>query len=107
MSDKSDDDDQPLGLERVYPLKIAVEKFLGAPWTVSSLRTEIRNGNLIPVRIAGRLAVSEKAIMGMLEACRYVPKVLPVRQPPVDTARARAALRALLESKRKANNRDR
>lgn len=58
------------GLERPYTLKQAVAIFLGPPWTVSSLRTEIRKGRLVAERIAGKLAVTESAIARMRELCR-------------------------------------
>jgi len=59
---------------RPYPLARAVELFLGPPWTVSSLRTEIRKDRLEAVRIAGKLAVTETAIREMIVRCREEPK---------------------------------
>jgi hypothetical protein len=55
---------------RPFPLARAVELFLGPPWKVSSLRTEIRKGRLEAVRIAGKLAVTERAIKDMIVRCR-------------------------------------
>ena len=43
------------GLDRLYTLAQAAEQLLGPPWTVSSLRTEIRKGRLVPMRIGGSL----------------------------------------------------
>lgn len=57
-------------IERRYTMKQAVATFLGPPWTVSSLRTEMRKGHLVVERIAGKLAVTESAIRGMLDKCR-------------------------------------
>ena len=60
--------------DRPYPLARAVELFLGPPWTVSSLRTEIRKGRLVAERIAGKLAVTEAAIQEMRVRCQEKPK---------------------------------
>jgi hypothetical protein len=59
-----------------YPLAVAVAKFFApeSGVTVSSLRTEIRKGRLIPERIAGKLLVTEQAIKDMRDRCRELPK---------------------------------
>lgn len=58
-------------LERRYTLKQAVQHFFPeGPFTVSSLRTEIRKGRLVVERIAGKMVVTESAIGGMMQLCR-------------------------------------
>lgn len=100
--------------DRPYPLSVAVELFLGKPWSVSSLRTEIRKGRLVPMRIAGRYAVTEAAIAEMMVRCREEndhgstcdrPAPTSARQPgssstpqTVDTSAAQAAARATLKA---------
>ena len=66
--------DHPAVSDRPYPVAVAVELFLGPPWTVSSLRTEIHKGRLEAERIAGKLAVTEAAIGEMRARCREKPK---------------------------------
>ena len=63
----------PSAIESVYTLGDAARRFLGAPWTASSLRTEIAKGRLSAARIAGKLCVTEADIRGMLERCRERP----------------------------------
>lgn len=58
----------------VYTLSEAVERFLGPAWSVASLRTEIRKGRLVPMRIAGKFAVTEADIAEMLQRCRENPR---------------------------------
>ena len=62
-------------VERLYTLKEAVAVFFpGGNWTVASLRTEIRNGRLEPIRFAGKFGVTKSAIGEMLVKCREKQK---------------------------------
>ena len=62
-------------VERLYTLKEAVAAFFpGGNWTVASLRTEIRNGRLEPIRFAGKFGVTKSAIGEMLVKCREKQK---------------------------------
>jgi len=58
-------------LEPVYTLKQAAEKFFpSGPLTAASLRNEIRKGRLRATMPAGKLLVTESALIEMLESCR-------------------------------------
>lgn len=58
-------------LDAVYTLKQAAEKFFpNGPLTAASLRNEIRKGRLQATMPAGKLLVTERALVGMLERCR-------------------------------------
>src|SRR5262245_27287196 len=60
-------------LEPVYTLKQAAQKFFpDGTLTVTSLRNEIRKGRLRATMPAGKLLVTESALVEMLEACRVV-----------------------------------
>jgi len=67
----------PTIVEPVYSLKQAVERFFpNSPLTVASLRHEIRKGRLQATMPAGKLLVTERALVEMLERCR-VPQNNP------------------------------
>jgi hypothetical protein len=58
-------------LEPHYTLKEATEKFFpNGPLTAASLRNEIRKGRLQATMPAGKLLVTERALVEMLEQCR-------------------------------------
>ena len=58
-------------VEPLYTLKQATEKFFpNGPLTVASLRNEIRKGRLQATMPAGKLLVTEQALVEMLERCR-------------------------------------
>lgn len=58
-------------IEPVYTLKQAARKFFpDGPLTVASLRNEIRKGRLQACMPAGKLLVTESALVEMLEKCR-------------------------------------
>jgi hypothetical protein len=100
-------------VEPVYTLKQAVEKFFpDGPLTVASLRHEIRKGRLQATMPAGKLLITERALVEMLERCRVQPSnpILPaseLRPGPLSgsseterIARAQAAASALMTKKR-------
>ena len=58
------------GFGALYSLKEAVAALNIKGLTVNSLRTEIRKGRLTPMRIAGKLVVSEQSLREMLVKCR-------------------------------------
>jgi hypothetical protein len=56
-----------------YTLAQAVARFFpSGPLTVASLRNEIRKGRLRATKPAGKLLVTESAIVEMLQACHVV-----------------------------------
>jgi hypothetical protein len=58
-------------VEPHYTLKQAAEKFFpNGPLTAGSLRNEIRKGRLQATMPAGKLLVTERALVEMLERCR-------------------------------------
>lgn len=62
---------RPASIEAVYTLKQAAAKFFpNGPLTAASLRNEIRKGRLQATMPAGKLLVTETALIEMLEACR-------------------------------------
>ena len=64
-----------IGPDDPVPLSQAAALFFPAGGiTLQSLRTEIRKGNLIAERIAGRYFVTRQAIEEMRERCRIQPK---------------------------------
>ncbi|WP_072389091.1 hypothetical protein [Hyphomicrobium sp. CS1BSMeth3] len=93
--------------EPIYTLKQAVEKFFpGSFVTVTSLRTEIRKGHLIPRRIAGKFCVTESDMREMMERCLEPAPIKPANRLPgssqrtsplSDPAAAQAALKATLQ----------
>jgi hypothetical protein len=58
-------------LEPVYTLKQAAEKFFpNGALTAASLRNEIRKGRLQASMPAGKLLITERALIEMLDQCR-------------------------------------
>jgi hypothetical protein len=58
-------------VEPHFTLAEAVERFFpGGGITVRSLRTEIKEGRLSVIEVAGKFLVSERALAEMLEKCR-------------------------------------
>ena len=58
-------------MEPVYTLKQAAEKFFpNGPLTVASLRNESRKGRLQATMPAGKLLITERALVEMLQRCR-------------------------------------
>ena len=97
-------------LEPAYPLSVALERFFpGGYWTVATLRTAIRNGDLVAERIGGRLAVTESAVQEWRERCRQASRP-PERErvpfssshPAVARDAARYALKQIREQSREA-----
>ena len=76
-------------IERLYTLKEAVEAFLPG-FTVSSLRTAIRHGHLVPLKFAGKFCVTEAAIREMLDKCRAEQKAQTLA--PASARRSRGNL---------------
>ena len=65
-------------MKQLYSLSAAIAEFFpGSGITVSSLRTEARNGRLALTRIAGRDYVTRGAIERMIEQC-HVERNRPV-----------------------------
>lgn len=63
--------DAPATVEPVYSVKQAAAKFFpNGPLTAASLRNEIKKGRLQATMPAGKLLVTERAIVEMLERCR-------------------------------------
>jgi hypothetical protein len=63
--------ERPSSIEPVYTLKQAAQKFFpNGPLTAASLRNEIRKGRLQATMPAGKLLVTESALIEMLAACR-------------------------------------
>ena len=61
-------------MDPVYTLKQAAERFFpNGPLTVASLRNEIRKGRLQATMPAGKLLVTERALVEMLQRCRVAP----------------------------------
>lgn len=102
-------------MEKVYSLRQAVKVFFpDGPLTVSSLRNEIRKGRLIATKPAGKLLVTESAIVEMLELCR-VNACLPTCSSSAEsrlsevsgaseterTAQAQAAANAILKAQKR------
>ena len=65
--------ERPTTFERHYTLREAVETFFAnGPLTIASLRSEIRKGRLEATMPAGKLLVTERALVEMLKRCRVV-----------------------------------
>src|ERR1700694_398744 len=63
--------DRPTSLEPVYTLTQAAEKFFpDGPLTAASLRNEIQKGRLQATMPAGKLLITESALVEMFERCR-------------------------------------
>jgi hypothetical protein len=106
----------PAIVEPVFTLKQAVEKFFpNGPLTVASLRHEIRKGRLQATMPAGKLLITERALVEMLERCRVQPsnRILSASErlaacssgssETERIARAQAAASALMTKKRSAS----
>jgi hypothetical protein len=61
-------------VEPHYTLRQAAEKFFpNGPLTAASLRNEIKKGRLQATMPAGKLMITERALVEMLERCRVHP----------------------------------
>jgi hypothetical protein len=102
-------------IEPVYTLKQAARRFFpDGPLTASSLRSEIRKGRLQATMPAGKLLVTESALVEMLEACRVnvshptCTSTCASRTNPTSggseterIARAQAALKPIFQARKK------